>query len=195
MPRNTGALHSRAHHPDARHFNEAEASLPRNTSAGQGHHERRHRTSMRPRQACLGIRVPCAANLAARRRHFNEAEASLPRNTPANARQTAPDRRDFNEAEASLPRNTTSPTPTLTRKKNYFNEAEASLPRNTHRVPNKIQTPALTSMRPRQACLGIHPTRRRGFSGLITSMRPRQACLGIPGRKSQEQVREDIRLQ
>ena len=63
-------------------FNEAEASLPRNTfSCG---------SSAKENDGC-----------------FNEAEASLPRNTrPGSVLAVLAARAGFNEAEASLPRNT-----------------------------------------------------------------------------------------
>ena len=61
-------------------FNEAEASLPRNT----------------------GALVTGGAALTS----FNEAEASLPRNTTWSSRRKNRNDSCFNEAEASLPRNT-----------------------------------------------------------------------------------------
>ena len=151
--------------------------MPRNTRHGIDEQTHGGPTSMRPRQACLGIRAwlsaarewaqltsmrprqACLGILATdlRRHHedhnFNEAEASLPRNT-LHSRAHHPDARHFNEAEASLPRNT----------------AGAALDWMDERW---------TSMRPRQACLGIQLMVALGNAGLGTSMRPRQACLGI----------------
>ena len=90
-------------------FNEAEASLPRNTKLRPAHSPAAWPASMRPRQACLGIRffgrekkmktkasmrprqaclgilaMGTTSNWATRR--FNEAEASLPRNTASRRR-------------------------------------------------------------------------------------------------------------
>ena len=109
-------------------FNEAEASLPRNTVALDGVSDRNIQASMRPRQACLGIlRTSGAAH--ANRRGFNEAEASLPRNTPRGAPAAG--------------------------RGECFNEAEASLPRNTSETSSCDYLFSKASMRPRQACLGI----------------------------------------
>ena len=137
-------------------FNEAEASLPRNTIVHLVTKDTIDEASMRPRQACLGIRCSTGVRRAWGRRCFNEAEASLPRNTLNGAASRSSRRRGFNEAEASLPRNTSA----------YGNSRQGS---------------RSASMRPRQACLGIQcplgqirPRLRRA------SMRPRQACLGIP---------------
>ena len=117
-----------------RRFNEAEASLPRNTltiesglvnddfaasmrprqaclgiplTRAEKQHGKFFIASMRPRQACLGI--PCVPRLVfgIHIESFNEAEASLPRNT-GNIRSLIDivGQLGFNEAEASLPRNT-----------------------------------------------------------------------------------------
>ena len=61
-------------------FNEAEASLPRNTGCEYDGFVRIDLASMRPRQACLGIPGRLRPSLVGQAR-FNEAEASLPRNT------------------------------------------------------------------------------------------------------------------
>ena len=87
-------------------------------------------TSMRPRQACLGIRSVSHSNES----HFLS---------------------DFNEAEASLPRNTVDARIKVWGRNTDFNEAEASLPRNTKTEQRLEGKPSGTSMRPRQACLGI----------------------------------------
>ena len=49
-------------------FNEAEASLPRNTGKGPSGEVGHFLASMRPRQACLGIR--CESDPTARRKYF-----------------------------------------------------------------------------------------------------------------------------
>ena len=61
---------------------------------------------MRPRQACLGIRVQADAGVVKSAGRFNEAEASLPRNTFNGKYKFYCVEHSFNEAEASLPRNT-----------------------------------------------------------------------------------------
>ena len=61
-------------------FNEAEASLPRNTSTRSCIRPSIYPASMRPRQACLGI-LHSFNRSVVQYNSFNEAEASLPRNT------------------------------------------------------------------------------------------------------------------
>ena len=61
-------------------FNEAEASLPRNTYDVAFDQLLIRNASMRPRQACLGILVFFVIMIFFLS-CFNEAEASLPRNT------------------------------------------------------------------------------------------------------------------
>ena len=70
-------------HEIRNNFNEAEASLPRNTGSS--------------------FMVPTPGEV-----RFNEAEASLPRNTVNVMPSPDIQRLSFNEAEASLPRNTTA---------------------------------------------------------------------------------------
>ena len=110
-------------------FNEAEASLPRN-------------------RAHIRQEMPDYSG-------FNEAEASLPRNR-TNGRWHVSPVVGFNEAEASLPRNLCVCVRNAHRPISRFNEAEASLPRN--RDVGYLDCSCLppASMRPRQACLGIH---------------------------------------
>ena len=82
LPRN---LHSLALMPVVlvRRFNEAEASLPRNRPGAVRPATAHITASMRPRQACLGIR-PDVDPVGIAGSGFNEAEASLPRNPGLN---------------------------------------------------------------------------------------------------------------
>ena len=121
-------------------FNEAEASLPRNTGHGFHLRTRREVASMRPRQACLGIQ----ANAPKPRRWrcgFNEAEASLPRNTGG--------------AVAAVPGGLDRAS---------MRPRQACLGIQATRVW-QAQERVRASMRPRQACLGIPPQMTPKASG------------------------------
>ena len=109
---------------------------------------------MRPRQACLGIRVLISYHTRQRLASMRPRQACLGIQRLARLRQAIASR---------------------------FNEAEASLPRNTRRCRAPRRDRAwLASMRPRQACLGIPPAEHiNRATGGVASMRPRQACLGI----------------
>ena len=137
-------------------FNEAEASLPRNTiNVRYLMKFNWNVASMRPRQACLGIRtIERHAAIGAPQASMRPRQACL---------GILPVRRAMKRAFRC------------------FNEAEASLPRNTINVRYLMKFNwNVASMRPRQACLGIP---RRSLSNQYrtsqASMRPRQACLGI----------------
>ena len=90
------------------------------------------RASMRPRQACLGIRRQASLEMLIARY-----DASMrPRQACLGILALCVDQRrssitGFNEAEASLPRNTAQITGVNDPLGSGFNEAEASLPRNT----------------------------------------------------------------
>ena len=110
---------------------------------------------MRPRQACLGMQAE-AAGL----QEFLGAASMRPRqaclgmlSSNENAKRV---RSGFNEAEASLPRNALPSRSEIIVGPPRFNEAEASLPRNAGDVRYFATIRALASMRPRQACLGMH---------------------------------------
>ena len=116
-------------------FNEAEASLPRNTVDGDFFKVARVLASMRPRQACLGIPRAAIELPRANTRGFNEAEASLPRNT-GSVQAVA----GLIEDASMRPRQACLGIP----------------PAVTYPIADYVAA----SMRPRQACLGIPSTRR-----------------------------------
>ena len=110
-------------------FNEAEASLPRNTQ---------------PSHSLDGSRMG----------GFNEAEASLPRNTLLML-NTSFQLTCFNEAEASLPRNTlTRHDESAACAAASMRPRQACLG-ILFSSPPPLYLVVLASMRPRQACLGI----------------------------------------
>ena len=153
MPRNTSHAETRFLRAD--YFNEAEASLPRNTwEEKPGASKRRYQTSMRPRQACLGILLRDSYPLFPIS-HFNEAEASLPRNTVYQRQH-----KTLHSQPSMRPR-------------------QACL--GIHEIPeHKRHVALIPSMRPRQACLGIQSLiKSTTYAWCTPSMRPRQACLGI----------------
>ena len=139
-------------------FNEAEASLPRNTPGfGFALAGADDVASMRPRQACLGIRrrgvdenvsnifasmrprqaclgIPQTGNQWHQGGHqasMRPRQACLGIHWPDDCSVNKFPR--FNEAEASLPRNTTIACSLVASQLDSFNEAEASLPRNRPR--------------------------------------------------------------
>ena len=135
-------------------FNEAEASLPRNTAQYRIGWTAPMHASMRPRQACLGIRPREITGKRLFRASMRPRQACL---------------------------GIRGDEPVRLKTKIRFNEAEASLPRNTDDWAFAVVPLAVASMRPRQACLGILDECARSFAYRVraASMRPRQACLGI----------------